>query len=67
MKIGNGEKGLFARLNANKKEKKRSVCCNIEIEEIPDKGENKKVKKNSCCSFELEEIVVDESEIDKDR
>lgn len=66
MKIENEKKGLFARLNENKKANKSSGCCNFEVEEITDKDENKKDKKSSCCSFEVEEIV-DESEIVKDK
>jgi hypothetical protein len=49
------KKGLFARLNNNQKEKKKSGCCNFEIEEIPDeetknnKDETPKSKGGSCC------------------
>lgn len=56
MEKENEKKGLFARLNKNQKEKKKSSCCNIEIEEIPDedtKNKNEdtspKSKGNSCC------------------
>lgn len=56
MKNENGKKGLFVKLSENKKVKKNSCCCNIELEEIPDEPENKKDKediskknKNSCC------------------
>ncbi len=57
MKNETEKKGLFARLNANKKTKKSSCCCcNIELEEIPDeKVKNEKEKEppkdkgNSCC------------------
>lgn len=45
MKKENEKKGFFARLVYNKKPKKRSNCCNFEIEEIPD--ENNKSEKKS--------------------
>lgn len=56
MKNENEKKGLFDRLNGNKKAKESSCCCNFEVEEIPeDNNENKNEKKprkdkgNSCC------------------
>lgn len=56
MKNENEKKGLFDRLNGNKKTKKSSCCCNFKVEEIPEekndnKGEDKsqKGKGNSCC------------------
>lgn len=56
MKNENEKKGLFARINDNKRKKKNSCCCNFEVEEIPDKDKEKdnakkspKGKGNSCC------------------
>ena len=46
MKNENGKKGLFDRLNGNKKTKKSSCCCNFEIEEIPEKNDDKKSEKS---------------------
>ena len=53
---GNEKKGLFARLTENKKNKKNSCCCNIELEEIPEE-KSERVNNNtpnekgedSCC------------------
>lgn len=48
----NEKKGLFQRLKGSSKPKKTSCCC-IELEEIPeDKTEDKEIKKGnkgSCC------------------
>ncbi|OQB20840.1 MAG: hypothetical protein BWY11_02265 [Firmicutes bacterium ADurb.Bin182] len=55
MKDEKEKKGFFARLAENKKDKKSSCCCNIEIEEIPeDEKENKTSaedtdNKGNCC------------------
>lgn len=56
MKNENEKKGLFVKLAENKKVKKNSCCCNIELEEIPDeqvkeeeKKDASKKNKNSCC------------------
>ena len=42
---GNEKKGLFARLAENKKSKRNSCCCNIELEEIPEEN-NESVTEN---------------------
>lgn len=49
----NEKKGLFQRLTGINNTKKSS-CCSIELEEIPEKiigkkDTEKKEKKNSCC------------------
>ena len=56
MKNENGEKGLFRRLVGNKKAKKSSCCCNVQLEELPEENtDNANAKKpakeedNSCC------------------
>lgn len=53
----NEKKGFFGRLFGEKKDKKSSCCCNIELEEIPeeccdkkDANEEDKVEKNSSCN-----------------
>ncbi len=46
IKNDNEKKGLFARLNENKKTKKSSCCCNVEIEEIPEEENDYKSEKN---------------------
>ncbi|MEA5093674.1 DUF2703 domain-containing protein [Sedimentibacter saalensis] len=48
--MDNEKKGIFGRITGSNK--KKSSCCNIEIEEIPEE-ENVKVSENSsssCCS-----------------
>lgn len=53
----NEKKGIFTRLNENKKAKKGSCCCNFEVEEIPEEENEEKEnadqlpkgKGNSCC------------------
>ena len=56
MENENEKKGLFDRLNGIKKAKKKSCCCNFEIEEIPEEKNEKKDEKKtqkgkggSCC------------------
>jgi hypothetical protein len=51
----NEKKGLLSRLTGNKKIKKTSCCCAIELEEIPDESKEKegkepKDKGGSCCN-----------------
>ena len=51
----NEKKGLFDRLNGNKKAKKSSCCGSFEIEEIPEENKDKKEDKvppkgkGGCC------------------
>ena len=54
MKNENEKKSLFERLIGGKKEKKKSSCCNFEVEEIPEKNDKEKETPkegngNSCC------------------
>ena len=49
MKNENEKKGLFDRLNVNRKAKKSACCCNFEVEEIQEEkndngGEDKSQK-----------------------
>jgi len=45
------KKGMFGRIFGNKE--KKSSCCNLEIEEIPEENNKEKDepenKNNSCC------------------
>jgi len=47
MKNDNEKKGLLNRLNENKKAKKSSCCCNIEVEEIPEENVEEKTIQNA--------------------
>ncbi len=52
MKEENEKKSLFVRLAG--KGKKKSCCCNIEVEEIPEENQDEKKdarkdEGNSCC------------------
>lgn len=41
MRNENEKKGLFKLLIGVKKQKKKSCCCNFEVEEIPEENDNK--------------------------
>lgn len=41
MKTEDKKEGFFARLIGSRKAKKKSCCCNIEIEEIPEEEKRK--------------------------
>ncbi|MBZ4647696.1 MAG: hypothetical protein JG777_3185 [Clostridia bacterium] len=49
------KKGFFSRLIGNRKAKKSSCCCNIELEEIPEEKEENKEERSAkdtskpCC------------------